>query len=356
MTSSHTKKIPLVLKFEDWPEGDRAAWEKLFRAGGVFDDEGAFSHWSDGSRKKREQSYGQWLSFLARTSPEQLELAPSTRVSRSNVKAYLDGCERRLAPKSVLNLISDLFVVTRSFDTLSDWTWLDHLTKRLKYKADKHALPPRAPITANEIFDWSFTRIKEVETWNDVSDLRRAIWFRQALMIGFLASRPVRRRSLLSMTVDRHLKAVEDGFTLTFYPEDMKNRQRYSWPLPYALAKPMQRYLLTYRPSLLKGKQSSYLWISQYGNPIRPDGFSRELPNLTLRHLGLELRPHRFREIAATSIAEFDPKHVGIIRDILGHATLDMAEKHYNRATGISSYNAYQGLIADVLSKNGRRQ
>ncbi|MGC9369659.1 MAG: hypothetical protein ACP5DX_09005 [Paracoccaceae bacterium] len=40
-----------------------------------------------------------------------------------------------------------------------------------------------------------------------------------------------------------------------------------------------------------------------------------------------------FRHSAATAIAEFDPEHVDIIRDILGHATLDLAETHYNRPT-----------------------
>ena len=317
MTRSRAANIRLVLKVADWPESDRAAWETLFRAGGIFDDEGAFAHWSNGSRKKREQGYGQWLSFLARTLPEQLELAPSARVSRDNVKAYLDECETRLSPKSVLNLISDLFVVARALDTMSDWAWLDRLTKRLKYKADKHALPPRAPITVQEIFEWSRARLKDVEANNDITDLRRAIWFRQALMIGILAARPVRRRSLLAMTVDRHLKAVEGGFMVKFYPEDMKNRQRYSCPLPSALVQPMEHYVSTHRPLLLKGKRSQALWISQYGEPIRPDGFSRELPKVTLRYLGLKLRPHKFRDIAATSIAEVDPEHVGIIRDML---------------------------------------
>jgi hypothetical protein len=181
---------------------------------------------------------------------------------------------------------------------------LDRLTKRLKNKADKHALPPCAAITAQEIFDWGLARIKKIEGDNDISDPRRAIWFRQALMNGFLAARPVRRRSLLAMTVNRQLAAVEDGFMLTFHAEDMKNRQRYSCLLPSALVQPMHRYLSAYRSLLLNGKRSSALWICQYGDQIRPDGFSRELPKITLRHLGLELRPHRFRDIAATPIAE----------------------------------------------------
>ncbi len=60
------------------------------------------------------------------------------------------------------------------------------------------------------------------------------------------------------------------------------------------------------------------------------------------------MRPHAFRSVAATSIAEFDPANVNIIRDVLGHATLDMAEKHYNRANGISACNALQSLVENI--------
>ena len=62
------------------------------------------------------------------------------------------------------------------------------------------------------------------------------------------------------------------------------------------------------------------------------------------------MRPHAFRHVVATSIAETDPEHVGIIKDILGHATLAMSEKHYNRATGISSCNALQSILEDIAA------
>jgi integrase len=83
---------------------------------------------------------------------------------------------------------------------------------------------------------------------------------------------------------------------------------------------------------------------------LTPDGFSRALPKTTKQNLGVALRPHAFRHIAATSIAEGDPEHVGIIRDILGHATLQMAEKHYNRAQQIDSARRY-GVVLEELKK-----
>ena len=66
------------------------------------------------------------------------------------------------------------------------------------------------------------------------------------------------------------------------------------------------------------------------------------------RQFGVAKRPDAFRPVAATPIAETDPEHVNIIKDILGHATLAMAEKHYNRATGISSYNGLRSIVEDI--------
>jgi site-specific recombinase XerD len=116
----------------------------------------------------------------------------------------------------------------------------------------------------------------------------------------------------------------------------------------------MRRYLDVHRLVLLGDKTSQFLWLSQYGEAITPDGFSRQLPKVTEQHLKVSLRPHAFRHIAATSIAEIDPEHVNIICDILGHTTLAMAQKHYNRATGIRACNAYQDLTEKLRDRRNR--
>ncbi|GAW36758.1 phage integrase family protein [Roseovarius sp. A-2] len=182
-----------------------------------------------------------------------------------------------------------------------------------------------------------------------LSEKKRAIHFRDALIIGFLIARPVRKRALLAMDVDTHLVVRGQGFSLHFPKEGMKDGRPRDYPFPEKLTVPMQEYLDVHRPILLGTNGGLGLWINQYGNRFAYDGFTRLFGTLMETHLGCHLRPHRFRDIAATSIAEFDPVHVGVIRDILGHATLDMAEKHYNRASQVSSCNALQSLHEKLL-------
>ncbi len=92
-----------------------------------------------------------------------------------------------------------------------------------------------------------------------------------------------------------------------------------------------------------------YLAISQYGKPITKDGMSRELPKVTKRLLGVALRPHAFRHVVAMPIADVDSAHVNIIRDILGHATLDISRKYFKRATDISSCDELKSIVEDIV-------
>ena len=57
------------------------------------------------------------------------------------------------------------------------------------------------------------------------------------------------------------------------------------------------------------------------------------------------LTVHDFRRVAATSIAEYDPAHAGIIRDVLGHATMDMADRYYNQARSLEAMEKLQEVM-----------
>ena len=343
-----TDPIPLVLKYDSWPQIDRAAWNDLFESGGTFDDIGPCAKWSDGSRQKRRQSYGQWLSFLLRTDAAALGEAPARRIKKARVKAFVAESEARLAPSTVRTLVTDLYVLAKAMHPKRDWEWLNTATKRLAQKASHHSLPAPYPIEGGRILRWSLGFMEKTALNMRLSPKKQAIRYRQALMIGFLISCPVRRRTLLAMNVSTHVQPISDGFMLHFTAADMKDNKARSFRLPTVLAEPMRAYLDHYRSVLMSEGETESLWVNQYGDGIKKHGYSRELPKITQRYLGVALRPHAFRHIVATTIAERDPDNVNIIRDVLGHATLDMAQKHYNRATGISSCNALQSLVDDI--------
>lgn len=342
--------IPLVLRYESWPMADRDAWDRLFQTAGWFDDGGAGHRWSPGTRSKFAQSYGQWLSFLARNHWLNDSEQPADRLTLERAQAYLAECEARLAAKSVANLFTDLLRVAQTFSPTRDWSWLKLATDRLNDRANRRTLPPPPRLTAGQIFGWSIQRLTKLEEVGNLSTLDHAIQYRQALLVGFLISCPVRRRALVAMTVTDHLEKHSTGFTVKFAAVDMKDKRSRSSPLAKALVPFMERYMAVHRVRLMASARAptSALWVTHKGNPFTADGISADIENTTTQHLGQRLHPHAFRYAAASSIAESDPEHVGIIKDILGHTTMNTAYKYYNRATGISSCNALQSIVEDI--------
>ena len=340
--------VPLVLKEPDWPILDRQAWAALFAERPRFSRKAERVDWAAGTIRLRRQSYGQWLSFLHRKHPNLLKFAPTARVTEALVAEFVDECQARLKPRSTLNHVLSLAVLAGHFAPKEDWDWLWCCVTNLSHDIDRNALKPRLSIEARDIFRWSLKRFEEVLTDGDVSEVLRAVRYRQALMVGTLIACPVRARGFIAITVGIHLDDIQDSFFLRFQPEDMKSGKAHSYLLPKELHEPMRLYLDVFRPTLLGSAQSDRLWVSQRHTAISQDNFAKELAKLTKEHLGLTIRAHAFRDIAATSIAEFDPVHVGITIDVLAHATPEMGERFYNRATADSGCSKLQSVFGDI--------
>lgn len=260
------QKVRLVLKFKDWPDRDRRLWAELTASGTLFED-GPFAAWSDGTTRLRRQGYGQWLSYLVRCSPEVLERAPADRITVEAVRGYVGECRARLKDCSTYNLVTSLMVVAMAMDPDRDWSWLQRVQMRLRHFQDDTKLPVRSILSADMIFDWSLKRLREVEGLQKGSDRQHAIWYRQALMIGVLIARPVRRRALLAMEVEKHLLAVDEGYQMRFSASDMKDRRDRSYPFPARLVEPMSRYLEHYRPVLLPATQATRCGLASTAHP-----------------------------------------------------------------------------------------
>jgi site-specific recombinase XerD len=347
----------LIVKFDDWPPRDRSAWLSLFREGHILAEPGPGGNWSAGTRAKFEQSYGHWLGYLARTAELDTDCAPADRFTSKAVQAFYEDTRARISFISTSTQVTDLFSIARALDPARDWSWFKRVADRLRRDPAHRQLRPRPGISSSEVYDWALSEIEAAKQMPDEDSWERPIRFRDGLMVGLLIGRPVRLRSFIGMTVDRHLVGYNGGYDLHFRPEDMKDRKAREYSVPCDLVTPMHRYLADFRPRLLAGNETAMLWVSRRKGPLSYEGFHCHLWNITSRAFGQGLRPHAFRHIAATSIAEEDPVHVNIIASVLGHATLTMSERHYNLATGVRAAGAWQDLVHDrrkTAARNAR--
>ena len=104
------------------------------------------------------------------------------------------------------------------------------------------------------------------------------------------------------------------------------------------------------------GKGHDGLWASTRGRPLSEDRVYKIICRRTKEAFGFAVRPHLFREAAATNIAIDDPENILVARDLLAHKTFGTTEGHYIRANSIKSGRRHQDVIArmrkDLVKQN----
>jgi integrase/recombinase XerD len=292
-----TTRIPLVLKYPDWPEADQQAWDQLLTGPIRFGRAQPEVAWVDGTRHIRAQGYGQWLSYLKRKHPQVLNLPPSERITLPNVEAFLLECEARLKPRSVHNVLLSIAVLAQRWAPRTDWDWLWAAVANQRHSFDRYELRHPPPVSADHIFAAALGALRVTLAAPDLLTLSGAVRFRQELLMALLISCPVRIRAVGAMTVSYHVAKGSDGFSLRFRAEDMKDQKARSFVLADALVEPVLFYLDVIRPVLCRGSAIDAFWVSRNGSAIKCGDLSKELYKTTKRLLGVGMHAHAFRHV-----------------------------------------------------------
>ncbi len=93
--------------------------------------------------------------------------------------------------------------------------------------------------------------------------MRRAVDFRDGLIIALLAARPLRIGNFAKLRLGDHLKPIPHGYRIEIPAEEAKNGRPIETVVPDAVMPWLLMYLETYRPCLLAGKEDRHLWISR---------------------------------------------------------------------------------------------
>jgi integrase/recombinase XerD len=201
--------------------------------------------------------------------------------------------------------------------------------------------------------------VREAESKENINPLRRAVLFRDGLLIAFLAARPLRKRNVKGMYLGTTFIRENGRYWLRFSAGETKTRQSIDRPCPVALTPVFDRYLEVHRVVLL-GRASSpehkpgcrAVWISATGRPMGDMAIHRVTTRRTLAAFGKGVNPHLFRDCAATTIALDDPTCVQIVMHILGHTRPATGERHYNQARGIEASRSLIALVEAQRSES----
>ncbi len=343
------------LPLAKWPAPDRRAWDAATSDGGLLGEAGLAVNWSAGTCSRVIQSYGRFLTFLEYRGELDHTRVPEERASRECVVAYVEELRQQCASVTVYGYILNLERALHVMVPDEDLGWLRRMASRLKARARPSRNKRIKLVPAENLFDLGMRLMQRALEADDLGLKRRAVLYRDGLLIAFLSTRLFRRRSFTNLEIGQHVVRVGDGYCLRLEPQETKNRRPYEAPLPENLTAYMDFYLERMRPVLLSGRTSDRLWITYAGTPMASDSMYLRLCKATERELGRPINPHLFRDCAATSMAIDDPEHIYILQPLLGHKSMATSEMHYNQAKAIEAARQYQSLIHRKRSEITRR-
>jgi len=337
--------IRRIMPFDEWPAIDCQLWEMATDTRDFFADSvGRPAYWREPTKQKNQKQYGRWLTFLAATGRFDPDQHPCDRTTRENVRAYVTMLQGQVTPWTVWSYTVGLHQMMRAFDPARDWTWLYNITGRLEARRRPTRQKHSRLLPASQIDRWARQELNRFDA-EGVFNLSTALAYRNHLLILFLVHCPVRVRNLCMIEIDRHLRRGSDGYRLLFEPEEVKNNRYLTMDLGDTLTAYIDRWLTVWRSILLTGEDHGYLWVGIKGHPFRERGVHKAITELTEDALGKPINPHLFRDIAATSIADEDPTHIGIAGSILGHLNPQTTEKHYIHASQIDAGRRHRSVI-----------
>ena len=344
----YLKGLGVPIPFNQWPEPDRDAWNRAVSPGDVFTDAGSGAHWRPATRKSYIGNYGRWLAFLEHTGHLHPIDPPAARVTRTQIAAYVEELQARLKPISVWSYASDLHNVLYRMVPEEDWAWLREIVNRLHEAVPCGAVTADQLLPVDDIYQSGFDLMAcaERERARPYRPGHDSVHYRDGLMLAMLAATVLRLRNFAGLRLETDLTRQSDGYVVSIPKDQVKNRQPFETELPDSLTDHLDRYLEHHRPRLLMGADTDRLWVSLGGLPMPPHRVSQRITQLTQRHLGKRVSPHRFRHCAATSIATASPELARIIRPLLGHTNITMSERYYNRATMMDASRRHADAIA----------
>jgi integrase/recombinase XerD len=345
----------------DWPARDRALWEKGVESKGLFENGGAGANWSEATRFKTARGYGYFLSWLATRDLLDPNLGPCDRVSRERVAAYIAEITPTRAPNTVLGHIRELHDAMRVMAPQVDWNWLLELYRTLSARVRPARDKFSRLRSIAELVALGEHLMEEAEMEIYWSPIRRAVRFRDGLIISLLAYRPVRQKNFTSMSLVYHLIKVGGRWQILFADNETKTRVPYEAVFPAALAPRLERYLALHRAVLLRGERADgqddappvnprleAVWVSEVGTQLKQGPLACRIRKHTKEAFEQSVSPHMFRDCAATSIAVDNPKHIGDAALVLGHSGQKMTEKHYNHARSLEASRRHAATLVGL--------
>jgi site-specific recombinase XerC len=329
------------LRVATWPAADAAAWKGVCNpTPGPFSDNPPRTA---ATYDMYARGYGFYLAYLRSEGLLDPVETPAQRVTVDRLGGYYDHLvQRGIADYTIVGRFDALRGALRLLQPGEDFGFVT--------KPGFVSIRQMLPMNRRDRF---VPDSRDAELWAetlfhvalDLADpAQRQKQVRDAALIGILASRAPRLRTIAGMRVGRHLYRVGDIWHLFFDASLMKGGKSLEVPLGARVGAIVERYLAVEREELLDGQGHDCVWVKVDGGPLSYRGIEFVVRARTKEHYGLAFGPHRFRTSLTTTQAVVDGKNLLGTSQILSHSPA-VALKHYTRADGLEASRRHANYI-----------
>jgi integrase/recombinase XerD len=239
---------------------------------------------------------------------------PAERVNEHRLRDYIEELQHQVAPITLRNRMTYLHEALRVMVSDVEFPLLQRARYRLKARARPVRNKRKQMVPLPDLFRLGLRLISDAESGSVKRIVWRASLYRDGLMILILASRPIRRRNIAAMRLERNLVRRGDSYVLLFNEAQMKNGRPFEQPLGTALTPFVEGYLGYHRPHLLGSSQSDAVWISWRSIPMSDFCVYASIIARTKAAFSFGIPPHLFRHSVVTTLSEELPRKFGLRR------------------------------------------
>jgi site-specific recombinase XerD len=184
---------------------------------------------------------------------------------------------------------------------------------------------------------------------------RTALLVQTAVMVELLTYSQIRIENLANLNIGEHLirSRTRSGMMHLAVPaHEVKNRTPIEAILPKETCRLINLYIEKYRPALCND-DSSALFPGRYAGAKSKDMIREQISKTILDRTGVRMNPHLFRHFFAKHFLEDHPGAYGIVRDQLGHKSINTTTLYY---CGTETAAAFRLVHEHIMNKRADKR
>jgi integrase len=182
--------------------------------------------------------------------------------------------------------------------------------------------------------------------------IKAAVMAELAVAVGIETFAPVRLGNLISIELGKNLikpGSLETPYWLVFPNYDVKNRVSLDFKFDQLLTELIDEYVHQFRPMLLRGSNSDWLFPGENCEPRNARQFSKQITERIQKVVGFRITVHQFRHAAAAIYLKHHPGDYEKVRRILGHKNIQTTIKYYCGLETIAATEQFGKLIREHI-------